>query len=63
MRRCSFTKLLSFVLAFVLTAASVLPGLPVEQVQAVEAKTWYQAHGGSGNGGGHSYGDAERRFV
>ncbi len=58
MRRCSFTKLLSFVLAFVLTATSVLPGLPVEQVQAAAAKTWYQAHGGSGNGGGHSYGDA-----
>ncbi len=58
MKRGSFTKLLSLVLVFVLTATAVLPGLPVQQVQAAEGKTWYEAQGGSGNGGGHAYGDA-----
>lgn len=55
MGKRSLKRALGYLLAFVLAAAPVLSSVPATQVQAASSKIWYEAHGGSGNGGGHEY--------
>lgn len=55
MGKRSLKRALGYLLAFVLASAPVLSSVPATQVQAASSKIWYEAHGGSGNGGGHEY--------
>lgn len=55
MRKCSFTKLLSCMLAFVLAFTPVLSAFPTVQAKAAQSTVWYHVEAGSGSGNGHNY--------
>ncbi len=54
MKERSFQRLLSCLLAFVLTFLPVLSGLPAMQVKAAEPSIWYHVESGSENGTNHA---------
>ena len=56
--RKTIRSFMAGLLALVLAVAPVLSGLPAIQAEAADAKVWYHAETGSGNGNAHTYSDA-----